>query len=758
MLVNAIAVTIGKDFEWSAARETVESHNGVAYHDDDEELNAEQGRGRKRPFSLDDHLEDTADNDETADDDSLETSDKRLKTNGKETHPNGTLAEASEEKPLLAEVADLLQHQEESTETSAVGLNEATVAESSETLAETLTKTLTETPIEALVETLTETLAEEKPVETPTKTATEKAPTTTNAGDMLDKDDALWTAVDPIRPKIMRSDQLPDLEKYWRPVMESPKDFQAWTSLLQYVDHENDVAAAREAYSMFLQRYPYCYGYWKKWADYEKKKATKTDCEKVFERGLAAVPLSVDLWLHYLNYCRVHHAAHESFVREQFERAIGVCGLEFRSDRLWEVYINWEVERDDLRRVFDIYDKLLSIPTQFHTTHWENLNDLVNQNDPKELLTPDEYQQLKTEIFLERKISMEVIADIKLTEEEVQAIRNKTKERRQMVHSQTEKEIADRWAFEEGIKRPYFHVKPLERGQLKNWRLYLEFERGRGHQTRIGLLFERCLIACALYEEYWLSYAQHLETRLADDTEKEHQPLIESLLRSVYQRACTIHVCDKPTLYLMWATFEEKTGDLNKASQVLDLLEKAAPKLDSLAVRRVNLARRQGNHERVVALYRQYIEAARKDNATLAPLSLRASRFAAKVLDDTQLAEEFIEKALEKDPRNWRLYTQLFDVRFQHRPLDVASAVQVFNRALKSKMDLEQRCRFAHRKVEFLEDFGSSVVEMADAQEEYQQLTKRLQDDRQAKAAAQMAQQQASATNATSTERYLTHV
>ena len=91
----------------------------------------------------------------------------------------------------------------------------------------------------------------------------------------------------------------------------------------------------------------------------------------MFERGLVAIPLSIDLWLHHLKDCRDHHAANETFVREQFERAMTVCGLEFRSDRLWELYINWEVERDDLRRVFQIYDKLLAVPTQFHTTHWD---------------------------------------------------------------------------------------------------------------------------------------------------------------------------------------------------------------------------------------------------------------------------------------------------------------------------------------------------------------------------------------------------
>ena len=75
----------------------------------------------------------------------------------------------------------------------------------------------------------------------------------------------------------------------------------------------------------------------------------------------------------------------------------------------------------------------------------------MTSNDPKELLSPEEYEELKLEIFRERKISTEVIADIKLTEEEIQAIRKKTKERRQIVHGQTEKEIADRWKMEEGV-------------------------------------------------------------------------------------------------------------------------------------------------------------------------------------------------------------------------------------------------------------------------------------------------------------------
>lgn len=46
-------------------------------------------------------------------------------------------------------------------------------------------------------------------------------------------------------------------------------------------------------------------------------------------------------------------------------------------------------------------------------------------------------------------------------------------------------------------------MKALEKTQLNNWKEYLEFEIENGTPERVVVLFERCLIACALYEEFW---------------------------------------------------------------------------------------------------------------------------------------------------------------------------------------------------------------------------------------------------------------
>lgn len=131
---------------------------------------------------------------------------------------------------------------------------------------------------------------------------------------------------------------------------------------------------------------------------------------------------------------------------------------------------------------------------------------------------------------------------------ETVAIREKVIAARAVVYAQLEDEIRKIWTFEEGIKRPYFHVKPLEKVQLKNWKDYLDFEIENGNHSKIVVLFERCVIACALYEEFWQKYAHYIEQHSIDGC------------HNVYERACRIHLPKKPNIHMAWAAFEELQG------------------------------------------------------------------------------------------------------------------------------------------------------------------------------------------------------
>ena len=78
-------------------------------------------------------------------------------------------------------------------------------------------------------------------------------------------------------------------------------------------------------------------------------------------------------------------------------------------------------------------------------------------------------------------------------------------------HEATEGRVDEIYRFEEKLKRTYFHVKSLDQKQLKTWDQYLDFEIKRWDYERTVVLFERCLIPCALYEQFWAKYARYLE-------------------------------------------------------------------------------------------------------------------------------------------------------------------------------------------------------------------------------------------------------
>jgi len=79
----------------------------------------------------------------------------------------------------------------------------------------------------------------------------------------------------------------PELLKFWKAVEDDPNDFTGWTYLLQHVDASGILEHGREAYDQFLFRYPYCYGYWKKFADFEKKKGDSPEKCMMFSREVS---------------------------------------------------------------------------------------------------------------------------------------------------------------------------------------------------------------------------------------------------------------------------------------------------------------------------------------------------------------------------------------------------------------------------------------------------------------------------------------
>ena len=80
------------------------------------------------------------------------------------------------------------------------------------------------------------------------------------------------------------------------------------------------------------------------------------------------------------------HQDFDSLFRDQCERAVSTAGLEYRSDQLWEFYIEKETERKNLRFVTDLFRRVISTPTKLYDKHWDNLIAHVRDYHPRDIL------------------------------------------------------------------------------------------------------------------------------------------------------------------------------------------------------------------------------------------------------------------------------------------------------------------------------------------------------------------------------------
>ncbi|XP_041121640.1 pre-mRNA-processing factor 39-like isoform X1 [Polyodon spathula] len=534
-----------------------------------------------------------------------------------------------------------------------------------------------------------------------------------------------------------------EYEKFWKVVEENPQDFTGWTYLLQYVEQENHLVASRKAFDAFFSRYPYCYGYWKKYADLEKRHGNIKRAEEAYRQGLQAIPLSVDLWIHYINFLKESldpsEPETESQLRSAYEHAVLAAGTDFRSDRLWEAYINWETELGNLREVTAIYDRLLGIPTQLYSHHFQRFREHIQNNLPKQFLSVDEFIKLRRELASvnghggedappgdDVPPGIEDLADPAKLITEIENMRHRVIESRQEVFNHNEHEVSKRWTFEEGIKRPYFHVKPLEKAQLNNWKEYLDFEIENGTPERVAVLFERCLVACALYEEFWVKYAKYLENHSIDG------------VRHVYMKACTIHLPKKPMVHLLWSAFEEQQGNIEEARGILKTFEETVPGLAMVRLRRVSLERRHGNLEEAESLLREAIKNG-KTASVSSFYSIKLARLLFKVQKSLQRAREVLLEAIERDEvksilahlaagnqSSPKLYLNLLEIEFSgDLKLNEEHILSCFDKAVNSSLPVETRISFSQRKVEFLEDFGFDVTRLMTAYDEHQSLLKK---------------------------------
>ncbi|XP_020402298.1 uncharacterized protein [Zea mays] len=300
------------------------------------------------------------------------------------------------------------------------------------------------------------------------------------------------------------------------------RDFDAWVSLINAAEgtSADDIEVMSLVYHNFLLEFPLCYGYWIKYAAHKARLCTTRYVMDVYEQAVHAVPHSVDIWVNYCEFgiCAFEEPAH---VRSLFERALSLVGKDYLCYHLWDKYIEFESSQKQLIHLATIFINTLKFPTKKLHMYYESFRKFVT-------LLEQEVTSCVAEILSEKVHASEmvgtegseldistIIADLfdqKGGHLSPEALKHylSAGEKLYKMSSKIYKEIC---YFEASIKRPFFNVKTLDDDQLENWHQYLDFVEKNGDFDWAVKLYERCLIPCANYSEFWIRYSEYVDAK-----------------------------------------------------------------------------------------------------------------------------------------------------------------------------------------------------------------------------------------------------
>jgi len=543
-------------------------------------------------------------------------------------------------------------------------------------------------------------------------------------------------------------------------------NFAVWTKLLSVAEAEASERAVA-TFEAFLVRFPLCFGYWCKYADLVFQAQGAAAAAEVYERAVDAVPLSVELWKSYCAFLEKTEEGQEdsssssspsSRLREAYERAVDAVGFDRMGGALWDAYLDFEATRGTPETVCGAYRRLLRVDGTGRVDEmWHRFKLLCRAYKTSELMSPEDAAEFSAKYKKEKKllaaeddvereklVKMAGFNELEEQQRLEQMLRETEKAKNDLIHRRV-----TRQKFEAGIRRWYFHAKPVDDAQLQNWRDYLAAEiRDAGDdQTkfpRVVQLFERCLVPCALYAEFWLSYALWATHRLSHE---------EAL--AIIARASTKFLPQRIDLLETLAHFLELVGRVDDARQVHATVYERARRLVATkgkhhqnnnddkqsgghsqklkcaaAVSAANFERRQGNYAAALDAYRDVLKGGDFDHQNENDdddcsgrdfVASHCARFQVRVLRDLDAARRTLDDALRKSPASRKLWiariqlemSQIYDER--HRVVrDNVTAVYERGLAPDSSLSDDAKLDLWTRYLYFVENYHDAISASVD--------------------------------------------
>ncbi|GAU18773.1 hypothetical protein TSUD_80620 [Trifolium subterraneum] len=276
-------------------------------------------------------------------------------------------------------------------------------------------------------------------------------------------------------------------------------DFDEWVSLVSDIE----------------KIYPY--------AAHMARSCTMEKVVEVFEQAVSAATYSVGMWV---DYCSFGMSAFEdaSDIRRLFKRAISFVGKDYLCHTLWDKYIHFEFSQQQWISLAHIYIQTLKFPTKKLHQYYDSFRKLLTfleegmtslDNSPKESQSEPFDGEIPMTTCCNDDKTYSITKD--LVDSPVGLTSSIALKKYRIIGEQLYHNACELYSkissFEANIQRYYFDVRPLDSNQLQNWHDYLDFIELQGDFDWAVKLYERCLIVCANYPDYWTRYADFMEAK-----------------------------------------------------------------------------------------------------------------------------------------------------------------------------------------------------------------------------------------------------
>ncbi|GAV79580.1 hypothetical protein CFOL_v3_23045 [Cephalotus follicularis] len=485
-----------------------------------------------------------------------------------------------------------------------------------------------------------------------------------------------------------------DEDRFKEFIAEGSLEFDEWTSLISEIESSNpdDLEKICLVYDSFLSEFPLCHGYWRKYADHKARLCTIDKVVEVFERAVQSATYSVGLWVDYCSFSMLVFEDPND-VRRLFKRGISFVGKDYLCDTLWDKYIEFEFSQQQWGSLVHIYIQTLRFPTKKLHGYYDCFKKLAATWKEEMDSQSDSTMDIQSEAMLESEVPScckkdEIASVIKdLLNPSTGLVGSKALQKYLYIGEQYYREACkldeEICTFEPHIRRNYFHVEPLDGSQLENWHDYLNFAEMRVDFDWVVKLYERCLIPCAYYPEFWIRYVDFMESKGGRE-----------IANFALARATQIFLKKMPVVHFFNAKYKEQIGDVVGArTAFLQCDTESDFGFVENVILRANMEKRLGNFLAASEIFEEALEIAAAKNKlhALPMLYVHFSRLKYMTTDSADAARDILIDAIKRMPHCKLLLEELIHFVMMHggpRHMNVVDPI-IFN-ALSSGQGVSQ--------------------------------------------------------------------